>query len=259
MILGTNAGHTLKGLGSGAIGLLEESICTRQINNHFINYAKKHHTVGNYTVDSSTDYLYDVVNMINKKTMDFAISHHLNCHDDVSANGVEIWIYDLNDKNTLKLANNILDELQKLGLKNRGVKESKKFYFLRATNPKALLIEYLFCSNKKDVSLYNPEKLAIATVDGINKFCGIGPTIIQTNNVKLDKYKNGAYDKAAIVVNVENEDVLNVRSARDSKSRKVGSFANGQKIRVNYCLDNWFSTYSTGSLGFINGAYVKIL
>ena len=36
MIIGSNAGHTKSGVGSGAVGFLSESICTRQINNYFI-------------------------------------------------------------------------------------------------------------------------------------------------------------------------------------------------------------------------------
>ncbi|MGL5714221.1 MAG: N-acetylmuramoyl-L-alanine amidase, partial [Paraclostridium sp.] len=82
MIIGTNAGHTLSGQGSGAVAILKESDCNRQVNNHFISKAKNHFTVYDCTKDKSSDYLYDVVKMANSYNLDLAISHHMNCFHD---------------------------------------------------------------------------------------------------------------------------------------------------------------------------------
>lgn len=168
MNIGSNAGHTLKGKGSGAIGLVDESICTRQINNYFMKgLAAKGISVHNCSIDYSKEYLYQAVKMANKLNLDYAISHHLNHSDDSSANGVEVWIHDLENKETYDLAYNICHELSKLGFRNRGVKVSNKLYWLKNTVSEAILIEYCFCSNVKDTNLYNPQKLAQASINAI--------------------------------------------------------------------------------------------
>lgn len=252
MIIGSNAGHTKSGLGSGSIDLLSESICTRQINNYFIKGLSNinEHKVFDFTVDYSNNYLSEIVYLANKQKLDYAISHHLNHSDDNSANGVEVWIYDIHDKETYNLASRICEELSKIGFKNRGVKENKKFYWLKNTNAKAMIIEYLFCSNKKDVGLYNPQLLANSVIKAI------------TNNYhiaeEIKKYKNGDYDTRAIVINTKGLG-LNVRADRTSTSLSLGKLKEGQEIVVNYCLNNWFSTYALGKLGYISGEYIKLL
>lgn len=255
MRIGSNAGHTLTGLGSGAIGFLKESECNRQVNSYFINQAKKYFTIYNCTTDKSNDYLYDVVKVANSYNLDLAISHHMNCFHDKEANGVEILVYDLNDKKTVQIANNILNELTKLGLKNRGVKERSKLYWLSKTKAKAILIEYLFISNKYDVSKYNPEKLADAVVNGLLNNSSAKPPV---NSGTIFKYANGDYNRKSIVVNT-NGSGLNVRSERGVYGSLIGKFKEGQVITVNYCLHNWFSTYDLGHIGYINGSYVKLL
>ena len=62
-----NNGHTLNGLGRGAIGYLDESICTRQIGKYFIEGMRSlGHTVYDCTIDKSSSYLYEAVNKANK-------------------------------------------------------------------------------------------------------------------------------------------------------------------------------------------------
>ena len=158
MKIANNNGHTLNGTGRGAIGFIDESICTRQIGKYFIEGMKSlNHTVYDCTIDKSSNYLYEAVKEANKYNVDYAISHHLNCFADEKANGVEVLIYDLNDKETYKVAERICKEISKLGFKNRGVKQGNHLYWLRKNKSKAILIEYLFCSNNNDVSLYNPQ------------------------------------------------------------------------------------------------------
>ena len=92
----SNNGHTLNGKGSGSIGFLNESICTRQIGKYFVEGMKSlNHTVYDITIDKSESYLTEVVNQANKYTVDYAITHHLNCFSNAEANGVEVLIYDI--------------------------------------------------------------------------------------------------------------------------------------------------------------------
>lgn len=256
MIIGSNAGHTKSGVGSGAVGFLSESICTRQINNYFIKGIEnlKKHRVIDCTIDYSENYLKECVSKANSQNLDYAISHHLNHSNDPNSNGVEVWVYDINDKATYKIADNICSEISKLGFKNRGVKENKNFYWLKNTKSKALIIEYFFCSNKKESSLYNPEKLANSCINGLLLIPNV---VTSTDNTKYT-YVNGDYDTRAIVVNTNNKG-LNVRESRGCDSLVISRLMEGQEITVNYCLNNWFSIYVKGKLGYVCGEYIKLI
>ena len=256
MVIGSNAGHTKSGVGSGAVGFLSESICTRQINNYFMKGIEdsKNNKVIDCTVDYSENYLKESVSKANNQSLDYAISHDLNHSADPNSNGVEVWVYDINDKATYKIADNICMEISKLGFKNRGVKENKNFYWLKNTKSKALIIEYFFCSNKKESSLYNPEKLANACISGLLCIQNIS----NSDNKTKYTYVNGDYDTRAIVVNTNNKG-LNVRESRGCDSLVISKLMEGQEITVNYCLNNWFSIYVKGKLGYISGEYVKLI
>lgn len=257
MIIGNNCGHTISGFGSGAIGLLQESICSRQIGNHFEKLLiNNKHKVIDCTIDYSSNYLKEATERANRQKLDYAITHHLNHSNDVKANGVEVWIYDLNDRKTYEAAARICSELSKLGFKNRGVKENKKFAWLKNTKSKAMIIEYFFCSNKSDVEKYNPQKLALASYNGLT-----GAKDHVNSDLKEPtkyKYENGDYNRFGIVVNTNNLG-LNIRAERNSKSKAIGKLVEGSKIKLDYCMDNWFSVWENGECGFICGEYIKLL
>lgn len=258
MKINNNNGHTISGNGSGAVGLLNESICTRQIGNHFVKGMKSlGHTVYDCTIEKSTNYLFEAVNLANKNKVDYAISHHLNHVNDSSANGVEVWVYDLKDKETVAMANKICIELSKLGFKNRGVKESKTFYWIRKTNSKAMIIEYLFCSNNKDVSLYNPEVLANAVIKALTNVT-IGSS---TPSGKIT-YVDGRYDCLAKVVNVGSSK-LNVRKDRTTNSAVIWSIPKDTIIKVHDCKNNWFEicVHSDAGIetGYVFGEYIQLM
>lgn len=262
MRINNNNGHTINGKGSGAIGILNESICTRQIGNYFTKGMRSlGHTVFDCTIEKSTSYLFEAVNLANKNKVDYSISHHLNHSDDPTANGVEVWIYDLKDKETYSAAKKICDELAKLGFRNRGVKESQAFYWLRKTNDKSILIEYFFCSNKKDVGLYNPEKLANAVIFALtNKLPSTdnNNTSTNNNNTGTKKYVNGNYDCKGKVVNT-NGTGLNIRTDRNTSSEVVGKLKEGSIVELDYCIDNWFSIWINGNKRFIHGGYIELV
>lgn len=256
MKINNNNGHTISGLGSGAIGFLTESKETRNIGSYFVNGMRSlGHTVYDCTIDRSSSYLYEAVNKANKNKSDLSISHHLNSSDDPEANGVEVWVYSLKDKATVEKAERICEEISKLGFRNRGVKENRKYYWLKNTFDKAMIIEYCFCSNQKDSKIYNAKSMAYATIKGLT---GIDLNNFTTIETPTNKYANGDYNKKAIVVGTNNKG-LNIRADRNINSEKIGSFKEGQIIEVNYCLNNWFSTWSGGSKGFVCGDYIKLI
>ena len=123
-----------------------------------------------------------------------------------------------------------------------------------------MIIEYFFCSNKQDVSLYNPQKLANATIYGLTNSYPIttNKLPIVNNNPTSNKYLNGNYDCKGRVVNTNGEG-LNVRSERNANSKVIGKLMEGSTVQLDYCIDNWFSIWQNGNLGFINGKYIELL
>lgn len=261
MKINNNNGHTLSGLGSGAEGFLIESHETRSIGYYFVEGMRSlGHTVYDCTIDKSKTYLVEAVDRANKTKCDLAISHHLNCSNNAAANGVEVWVYSLKDKDTVEKAKKICEEISKLGFINRGVKENPKFYWLAHTKDKAMIIEYCFCSNERDSKKYNAKKMAYATIKALT---GTDlNTYVPTenpNNIPKDgfEYANGDYNCRAVVVGTNNKG-LNIRMDRSTNAKVLGKFEEGEVIEVNYCLDNWFSTWSGGFKGFVYGKYIKI-
>lgn len=161
-----NAGHTISGAGYGAVGILKESEETRKIANALINELKKrNHSVVNCTIDKSTNYLKEVVDKANKNGGDLFVSIHLNAFNG-NAYGSEVYTWK-GAKN-----NKVCDELQKLGFKNRGIKNGNHLYVIRNTKMEAILVEVCFIDNKNDIALYKKlgvEKIAKAIADGIVK------------------------------------------------------------------------------------------
>lgn len=256
MKISNNNGHTITGKGTGAVGFLNESVETRNIGTYFVNGMRSlGHTIYDCTIDKSNNYLKEAVDKANKYNCDYAITHHLNSSTNASGNGVEVWVYSLDNKEVVNQAKKICEEISKLGFKNRGVKESKKFYWLKHTNDKAMIIEYCFCSNEADSKKYNAKNMAYALIKALTNKDLNNSITIETN--KNYQYDNGTYNKKATVVGT-NGLGLNIREERNINSKIIGKFEEGQVIKVEYCLNNWFSTWSSGQQGFVNGSYLKL-
>lgn len=257
MIIGDNAGHTVQGKGTGAVGFINEGLTNREISNHFReNMISLGHKIIDCTVDKSENYLVAIVKKANAQKLDLALSHHLNHSDDARANGVEVWVYDIHNPKTSNIASKICVELEKLGFRNRGVKESKKLAWLKNTKSDAVLIEYCFCSNETDVKKFNAKKCADAVTMAI---CGENPPA--GNSTSKNRYENGDYNRKAMIKTKGSS--LNVREARNTNSEVIHKLLNNSIIEVDYCFDNWFSTWlltdSGVKVGFVHGDYIELL
>lgn len=147
-----NAGHTKSGAGSGAIGYLNESEETRKIVSHINRYlTSKGHEVVLDTVEkasSQSAYLYAVARNANKARADLFVSIHLNAG---GGQGCECYTW---KGKKMDSAVGICRELNKLGFRNRGVKDGSHLYVISKTNIPAVLVEVCFVDNKKDADLY---------------------------------------------------------------------------------------------------------
>ena len=105
----------------------------------------------------------------NELQCDYFISIHHNAFNG-NAHGAETFAVSPTGS---KLAQNILDEIVKLGFYNRGVKNGRHLYVLTTTKMPAVLIEGCFVDSEKDMQLWNAEKMADAIFTGICNCLGI--------------------------------------------------------------------------------------
>ena len=154
MRIGLNAGHTIKGVGSGAVGVLNESEETRRVAAELTGmFQATGCEVVDCTIDEATSqsaYLEAVVNKANHQDIDWFISIHFNNDAAKKGQGVEVYTY---EGRQYPDAVEVCEHISALGFKNRGVKKGSGLYVIRKTKAKALLIEVCFV-NEPDASLY---------------------------------------------------------------------------------------------------------
>lgn len=144
-----NAGHTKSGLGTGASGLLNESKETRKIAYELMKLlADTSHEVIPAVYDKSSNNLSEAVTAANNKNADLFVSIHLNAG---GGTGCEAYTW---KGEKVKQAVNICSNLNKLGFKNRGVKDGSGLYVIKKTKCTAILIEVCFVDNKQDAELF---------------------------------------------------------------------------------------------------------
>mgnify|MGYP003292183736 CR=1 FL=1 len=160
-----NAGHTKLGVGTGAIGILTESIETRKIVYELMKQlADTDYEVIPAVYDKSTNNLKAAVNLSNDNVADLFISIHLNSG---GGHGCEAYTW---KGQQLERAVKICNNLAKLGYTNRGVKDGSGLYVIKNTKCEAILIETCFVDNASDVELYKAigyEKIAKAIKESL--------------------------------------------------------------------------------------------
>lgn len=149
-----NAGHTLHGAGSGAIGYINESAETRKVVSLVKHYLTgKGHEVVVANIDkagSQSAYLYGVARKANNEPdADLFVAIHFNAG---GGTGCECFTW---RGNKIPAAVGICEELNKLGYRNRGVKDGSNLYLISKTKMPAVLVEVCFVDSKQDCVLYH--------------------------------------------------------------------------------------------------------
>lgn len=154
LTIGLNAGHTISGAGSGAIGALIEGNETRNVVNALTPMLQALGCkVVDCTIDSAptqADYLRQAVEKANRQDLDWFISIHFNAAENKAAQGTEVYTY---EGKKYEDALDVCSKISKLGFKNRGVKSGSGLYVIRKTKAKSMLIEVCFV-NGEDASKY---------------------------------------------------------------------------------------------------------
>ncbi|HEY9690497.1 MAG TPA: N-acetylmuramoyl-L-alanine amidase, partial [Coleofasciculaceae cyanobacterium] len=124
------------------------------------------HTVLSCTprsASSVTNSLWQRCNVANLNRVDVFVSIHFNSFNGV-VNGTEVFAASAAGE---KLAAPVLREIVALGFNNRGVKNGAHLYVIRNTSSPAILVECCFCDSRRDMDLFDPEKMATAIVKGL--------------------------------------------------------------------------------------------
>lgn len=144
-----NAGHTKLGTGTGASGYLNESTETRKIAYELMKLlADSKHEVIPAVYDRSANNLKEAVTLANNEGADLFISLHLNAG---GGQGCEAYTW---RGQQVAQAVKVCSYLNKLGFKNRGVKDGSNLYVIKNTKCTAILLEICFVDNKADAELF---------------------------------------------------------------------------------------------------------
>ncbi len=180
MKIGVNDGHTLRGAGTGAVGIIKEGEHTRLVGEELRRLLKeKGNTVYNCTVDYAStvnESLSLVVQQANREDLDWFIAIHFNAG---GGKGVEVYTYEGRQyQDAIDVCNNIAV----LGFNNRGVKAGTGLYVIRKTKAKSMLIEVCFVDTE-DANKYlevGYKAIAKAIVDALDNHIVSDP-VVDTN------------------------------------------------------------------------------
>lgn len=185
MKIGVNDGHTLRGAGTGAVGIIKEGEHTRLVGEEVRRLLKE---MGNNVYNCTVDYastvnesLSLVVQQANREDLDWFIAIHFNAG---GGKGVEVYTYEGRQyQDAIDVCNNI----SALGFTNRGVKAGTGLYVIRKTKAKSMLIEVCFVDTD-DANKYlkvGYKAIAKAIVDALDNHIVNEPASNSSSNTTI--------------------------------------------------------------------------
>lgn len=248
--IAVRGGHNFQALGASA--LIDETIEDRKVKDSLIQALRaKGYDVIDVT-PGNCDVLTDLELGVNKAEefgADLFVSVHFDKAYDHYEGGLghACWIYG-NRGEAEAISNRIVNTVVNgTGFKNRGVRVNPDLYELRKTSMPAIIVETCFCEATEDIAIYKekgPDLIGNLIANGI-----AGENIVVTST-PLSKDNN---DKYAIVIAT----VLNVRSGAGLNYPVIGQLKEGDKIKLDCKVGEWWSTYYGEHGGFMHAEYLK--
>jgi len=175
-------GHNPSGPNTGAEGIgINESEVTYEVGRYLYNLLNadpnfvarlSRNSPNEVLGNDNNSSLRARVNDANRWGADYFISIHTNAFSNPAANGSEALVYRSGGE-AYYLAEDILNEIvQRLGMRDRGVKVRPALYVLRRTRMPAVLVELGFITNPSDAAKMrdNPYGFAFAIYQGLLKY-----------------------------------------------------------------------------------------
>jgi N-acetylmuramoyl-L-alanine amidase len=106
------------------------------------------------------------VNCANLAKVDLFVSIHFNAFN-YKAHGSEVFSISPKGQSAAQF---VLEEIIKLGFRNRGVKDGSHLFVVRKTSMPAILVECCFCDSEADMKRFNSETMASAIINGLQKY-----------------------------------------------------------------------------------------
>ena len=189
MKIAVRGGHVPKF--TGARGLIDELTEDRKVKDSLIKFlGQLGCDVLDVTPPDNTNSLHNDlsygVNKANNWGADLFISIHFNkAYEHYNgALGTEVCVH-----STFDIAQRVVNELSKLGFKNRGQKVRDNLYELNRTKMKAMIIEVCFVEASEDVALYKKlghdligKTIAEAITNRNNSIPTVNPALNNTDN-----------------------------------------------------------------------------
>ena len=175
-------GHNPSGVNTGAEGNgLKEQDITYEVGRRLFNLLSANPnfearlsrpTEETVLGTSNTTSLRERVYLANSWPADYFLSIHTNGSTNPSANGTEVYVY-REDSPAYFLGLDILNAIvERMGTRNRGVRENPSLYVLRNTDMPAVLIELAYISNFEDSQKLknDPQGFAQAIYNGLLRY-----------------------------------------------------------------------------------------
>jgi N-acetylmuramoyl-L-alanine amidase len=163
-------GHNCPPYDTGAIGIKREDYLTLAVGSRVISQLESLGyeiiTCNPSKADDLTASLAKRCAAANNGKADVFVSIHFNCFNG-QASGTEVCVTTGAGK---KIAAPVLEEIVKLGFKNRGIKERDDLYVLNHTAMPAILVEGFFVDSSTDCAIFNrigADAIASAIVKGL--------------------------------------------------------------------------------------------
>ena len=214
-LIGVSFGHNDQ-YNVGAKGILFEDTVNREVGQALINAINtdgRCRAVRLYkeNVVSYEDSLAYRPIMANNLGCDIAIDIHHNSFTSPTANGCEGLG---TGSNSELLANFVLNEVAKLGYYNRGFKYNN-YAFNRLSVMPSFIYEGFFITNKEDCMRYNPNKEAMAIMQGVLNYFKLGEVNTNVNNNTYTIAPGDTLSEIAEKLNVTVDHLVNVNGIKN--------------------------------------------